>query len=240
MCMATPAQGPPLPEILACIDGLSDWFRRNGLVQEPLASAGRRVEFFELDHERISEREPAATLRDIYIFLLLDALPCIDGRREQLREQTAAFGPSEASPDPGAAAELHFGDDEQVLAEKIRRINAKISHLASSFENAASRQKQRAILKGAESGANLLTLYGIWLSAGECLRHLVERTEIPRAGKRSIPRTSEEWQVCRAELERALAGAGLSAAQIAEALPGGGSASEVYQRRYRARRREVE
>src|SRR5688572_25768515 len=108
--MATPAQAPPLPEILACADGCSDWFRRNGLVQEPFASAKRRVEFFELEHERINGCEPAATLRDVYQFLILDVLPCIDGRREQLREQTAALAPSEAIPDPGDAAELHFGE----------------------------------------------------------------------------------------------------------------------------------
>ncbi len=239
MGMPTPAQRPPLPEMLACADGCSDWFRQNGFVQG-FASARGRVEFFELDHEQINGNEPAAILREVYQFLVLDLLPSFDGRREQLRERTAALAPSESVSDPGAAAELHFGDDEKVLAEKIRRINASISHLGGAVERVAFRQKQRAIMKGAESGGNVLALYRLWRNAGEFLRYLVERAEVPRAGKLGIPRTAEEWQACRVELELRLAGAGLSASQITDVLPGGGSATEVHQRRYRARRREPE
>jgi hypothetical protein len=176
----------------------------------------------------------------VYQLLVLDLLPSIDGRREQLRERTAALAPSESIPDPSGAAELHFGEDEKELAEKIRKINASISHLGSGVESMALRQRQRAIMKGAESGGNLLALYRVWRNAGECLRYLVERAEIPRAGKLGIPRTMEEWQACRVELELVLADAGLSASQIAEALPGGGSTAEVYQRRYRSRRRDSE
>lgn len=228
-----------MQEVQACVAACADWLEHNGFCLEaaepppPVPRADDIIYRLKPDAGDIGQ-PGAGAVKTILIWLHWTVLPGIDGRRHDDRGLREANASGPALPNAQEHASLHFGDDEERLAKRVRAIVSSQAALEKQVASVHRRRMQRApMLKQARPG-EVIDRYRSWVAEGEALVNaLLSATSTPRR----IPRTTREWGQTRALLEIDLKAAGFTTSQVLSLLPQGGEPKDVRRRTARARER---